>query len=59
MPEVVGELIETPGESLPYKGVFIIGGTAIAERPVTSPVAGEELIGALSPKLQGYDPGGI
>jgi hypothetical protein len=58
MAETRAEIIATPEEVLPYKVVFSIDGKNIAERAVTSLVAGRELIEAILPTLQGYQTGG-
>jgi hypothetical protein len=49
------QIVETPGEPLPFKVVFSKDGQRIAERPVTSQLAGRELIEALLPLLQKHD----
>jgi len=52
-----GAIVATPQAVLPYKVVFSIEGKMIAERFVTSSLAGQELIDALLPTLYGYDAG--
>ena len=49
------EIVETPDETLPFKVVISRNGEVLAERPVTSRLAGSELIDALLPVLQKYD----
>jgi hypothetical protein len=56
MAEVVGYVIPTLDEKTPYRVVFRRGSTVIAEHNVTSRLAGDELIAALLPTLQGYLP---
>lgn len=48
-------IIETPEEPLPFKVVFSKDGVIIAERPVTSRMAGHELIANLLPLLRKHD----
>lgn len=49
------EIVETPDEPLPFKVVISRDGEVLAERPVTSQLAGRELIDALLPLLRKYD----
>ena len=48
-------IVETPEEPLPFKVVFSKDGAIIAERPVTSQMAGHELIANLLPLLRKHD----
>ena len=48
-------IVETPDQPLPFKVTFSKDGTVIAERPVTSRMAGEELIANLLPLLRRHD----
>lgn len=48
-------IIETPEEPLPFKVTFEKDGVVIAERPVTSRMAGQELIASLLPILRKHD----
>ena len=50
-------VVETPEEPLPFKVVFSKDGVIIAERPVTSQLAGQELIANLLPLLRKHDEG--
>ena len=46
------EIVETPDALLPFKVVFSKDGELIAERAVTSELAGRELIANLLPLLR-------
>jgi hypothetical protein len=49
------EIVETPDGSLPLKVVFSKDGEPVAERAVTSELAGQELIANLLPLLRKHD----
>lgn len=53
--QTTAEIIETPRERLPFKVVFSSDGEVIAERPVTSMLAGSELIYVLLPLFRKHD----
>lgn len=55
MVQTTGEVVETPGDVLPYKVVFRRGEEIVAERHVTSLVSGDELILALLPTFRKFD----
>ena len=59
MSPTTAEIIATPDSRLPFKVRFSCAGKVVAERPVTSRLAGDELIAALHPTLQGYGTGDI
>jgi hypothetical protein len=49
------EIIETPDEALPFKVVISRDGEVLAETPVTSQLAGHELVNVLLPVLRKHD----
>jgi hypothetical protein len=49
------QILETPDDPLPFKVVFSQDGETVAERAVTSELAGQELIANLLPLLRKHD----
>ena len=54
MSGTVAEILETPGEGMPFKVVFSVEGKSFAEHPVNSRLSADELIAAVLPVLQGF-----
>ena len=54
MSGTVAEVLETPGEGMPFKVVFSVEGKSFAEHPVNSRLSADELIAAVLPVLQGF-----
>lgn len=57
MPATNAEIVETAGESLPFKVVFSKDGEVIAERPVATYDGGRRLIENVLPLLQKHEDG--
>jgi hypothetical protein len=55
MSTTTAAIVETPQEPLPFEVVFSKDGLVLAERPVTSQMAGHELIANLLPLLRKRD----
>lgn len=55
MPSTSAEIVEAPGERLPFKVVFRRGDKVIDERPVGSYESGRRLIDYVLPVLQKHE----